>query len=264
MHWVVQSNIFHEENYEHLLSTLDRLSLSYSTHKVVPFVGTIDPEPTLPDGTDVIVMGSYALARYAQRRGWRPGAFVDNLEFELQREHWGERMLNADATVVPFAAIPFQREPFVLRPVLDTKSFTGMVIDWGEYESWRDRILALETAGEDSAGLGLGSRDATMLCTLKEIWSETRTWIVDGEVVTCSGYKLGRRTRYAPPELVDPAIVAFAREAAQHWSPNRAYVLDVAETPDGMRIVEVNNLNSAGWYRCDMQRLVIALEGMTY
>lgn len=262
MYWLVQSNIFQEENYEHLLATLDRFGLAYSTHRAVPFVGTIEPEPVIPAGMDVIVMGSYALANYARSRGWRPGAFSDNLDFETQRSQWGERMLNADALVVPFGAVPFQREPFFLRPVLDTKAFTGTVFDWGTYEEWRDRILALEASGEKDASLR--STDATMLCSRKELWSETRTWIVDGEVVTCSGYKIGTLKRYSTPDQVAPAIVAFARECAQLWSPNRAYVLDVAETPGGLRIIEVNNLNSAGWYRCDMQRLVMALEDMRW
>jgi hypothetical protein len=38
--------------------------------------------------------------------------------------------------------------------------------------------------------------------------------------------------------------------------------MDIADTADGLKIVEVNNLNSAGWYRCDMQKLIMALESM--
>jgi hypothetical protein len=105
--------------------------------------------------------------------------------------------------------------------------------------------------------------DPTMVCRKKEIWNETRTWIIDQRVVTCSGYKVGTIKRYTSPEQVDQRIVDYANECAQVWSPNRAYVLDVADTADGLKIVEINNLNSAGWYKADMQKLVMALEDMS-
>jgi hypothetical protein len=44
------------------------------------------------------------------------------------------------------------------------------------------------------------------------------------------------------------------------WQPQRAFVLDVAETADGPKIVEINTLNSAGFYAADIQRIVLALE----
>jgi len=268
MHWVIQSNIYAEENYENLLATLDRCMISYSVHKAVPFIGVLDPEPTdLPDGANVIVMGSYSLARYARRRSWQPGAFLNNLDFEIQRAHWGDRMLNADAQIFPFGDIPFQREPFFVRPTLDTKTYTGLVVDWGEYEKWRDQLRRLPETNDpvnDPLSVSVHTiNDATMVCSKKEIWNETRTWIVDGRVVTSSGFKMGTIKRYTSPEQVDARITDFANECAQLWSPNRAYVLDVAETADGLKIGEVNNLNSAGWYRCDMQKLVMALEGMS-
>ena len=265
--WVIQSNIYNEENYEHLLATLERCGISHSVHKAVPFIGVIEPEPgDLPDGANVIVMGSYSLARYARRRHWRPGAFLENLDFCKQHIFWGDRMLNADAHIYPFGEIPFQREPFFIRPTLDTKTYTGLVVDWGEYEKWRDSLRRLPETNDpvnDPMSISVHTlADRTMVCRKKEIYSETRTWVIDGRVVTCSGFKMGTIPRYTSPDQVDQHIIDFANECAQCWSPNRAYVLDVAETADGLKIGEVNNLNSAGWYRCDMQKLVMALEGM--
>jgi hypothetical protein len=101
--------------------------------------------------------------------------------------------------------------------------------------------------------------DDIMVCTAKEIWSETRTWVVDGRVVTASGYKVGTIKRYTSPHQVDERITAFAQACANRWRPNPAFVLDVADTPAGLKIVEINNLNAAGLYRGDMQKLVVAL-----
>ena len=52
----------------------------------------------------------------------------------------------------------------------------------------------------------------------------------------------------------------YAAGVSYVWRPNDAFVLDVALTSEGTKIVEVNNLNSAGWYKGDLQKLVNALE----
>jgi hypothetical protein len=101
-----------------------------------------------------------------------------------------------------------------------------------------------------------------MVCAVKEIWSETRTWIVDGRVVTASGYKVGTIKRYTSPDQVDDRITTFAQTCADRWRPNAAFVLDVADTPAGLKIVEINNLNAAGFYRADMQKLIVALANL--
>jgi hypothetical protein len=77
--------------------------------------------------------------------------------------------------------------------------------------------------------------------------------------VTCSGYKVGTIKRYTPPEEVEPRIIEFAQDCVDKSQPDDAFVLDVADTPEGLKIVEINNINSAGFYKGDMQKLVWAL-----
>jgi hypothetical protein len=268
MHWVIQTNIYAEEGFDALIAALKRFELPFTLVKVVPFVGDLEAvEGELPaEGANAIVMGSYSLARVAKQRGWKPGAFLDNLDFEIQREHWGKRMLNHDAVITTFDNVQFQREPFFFRPVHDTKAFTGMVIDWGYYENWRDSLRRLpETLDpvNDPLGVNLLTKDTpVMVCSKKEIHSETRFWVINGKPITWSGYKVGTRKRYLPPEYVDTFLQGYVEGTASVWSPNKAYVLDVAMAEDRPRIVEVNNLNSAGWYKADLQKLVHALETM--
>ena len=257
MHWILDNNIFEEEGFDRLKSALERMGVSHSSHKSIPFSGEITDREPLDDllgkGTRFYVMGSYSLTNWAVREGFLHPKFVQNLDFETQRVAWGDRMLNSDARVMKVRFIPEQRHPFFLRPVLDTKSFTGQVFDWPEFTEWRERIAAA-----DSEQVNLDT--LVMLCSKKAIHTETRCWVVNGRVATRSGYKVGTIKRYTDPELVDDAIVQFAAERAADWSPNPAYVMDIAETPAGLRIVEVNNLNSAGLYRGDMQKLVNQIE----
>lgn len=286
MHWVIQNDLYEEEGYAKLTTAIERLGLTYSVHKVIPFIGEItDPEQleAMPADTEFIVMGSYSLARQAVRRGWKPGAFLDNLDFEIQHKHWGDRMFNADAKICKFGEVPFQEVPFFLRPVGDSKAFTGQVYDWGEYTSFRDGLVRMGPETPDPVNDPLGVNVLTldtpvMVCRKKEIYSETRCWLVAGGagimsgengdyyahhyVATCSGYKVGTSKRYSPPEMVDERITRFAGECSAWWSPNEAYVLDVFDTPNGLKIGEINNLNSAGFYKGDMNKLVMALEKM--
>ena len=256
-HWILQNNLYSEEGFESLTGALEKFEFPYSIHKCIPFVGTLEPEANPPPGP-VIVMGSYTLARHARERGWTPGAWLDNLDFRVQLKQWGERMLNAEAgvtTIRNFAAMLLQKRTFFVRPVHDTKSFTGQVFDFRTWNEFRNRVRALAPADNPTV---TGDTEI-LVCETKEIYSETRTWIVDGRVVTASGYKVGTLKRYTPPEQVDERITRFAQVCADHWCPNEAFVLDVADTPDGLRIVEINNLNSAGFYKADMQKLVQAL-----
>lgn len=252
-HWILQNNLYSEEGFESLTSALERFGFPYSVHKCVPFAGTLEPEADPPAGEPVVVMGSYTLANHARARGWMPGAWLDNLDFITQRAKWGDHMLNADAWVGHITeAYPYRDVPFFVRPVHDTKSFTGQVFDHVTWNEFRDGVLAV--AGESPT---LTPDTEIMVCTKKEIYTETRTWIVDGLVVTASGYKVGTIKRYS--DQVDSDILRFAQYCANLWSPNQAYVMDVAETPNGLKIVEINNLNSAGFYKADMQKLVWAL-----
>lgn len=255
MYWVLQNNIFNEAGFRRLHETLERLQLPFSEHKVVPFIGELQPEPVVPSGMNAIVMGSYSMANYARRKGWYPGSFDnDNLDYEKQVPHWGSDMLNSDAHVCRFADVPVQQTPFFIRPTLDSKSFTGYRTDWPSFVEWQQRVLDL--APEDNPIIT--PETMVQVCAAKTIHREYRLWVVDGRVVTASLYKLGDKPNYSSD--VEPAVVEYGEKIAQRWSPARAYVLDVCDTPNGLRVLEAGCMNAAGFYAADMHRLVAALE----
>ncbi len=258
VHWVVQNNMFSEEGFARLLAALERLQVSYTLVKVVPFSHDLVPDVQPPERL-INVMGTYTLANIARRRGWYPGSFEnENFDYQVQASRWPGVMLNEDSLFCRFADVPEQPKPFFIRPVLDTKSFVGTVMDWPAFETWRKGVLAL--TAEDCPTMTGDTQ--VMVSPKKEIWSETRVWIVDGRAVTASQYKFGTIKRYS--DDVPPAILGFAEALARSWTPSRAYVVDVADTPDDLKVIEVNNLNAAGFYAGDMQKLVAAIEAMVY
>jgi len=176
-------------------------------------------------------------------------------DFHAQLAAWGDRMLNADSRVMAFKDVRLDRPTF-LRPIDDSKYFAGRVFDADEFEDWRRRVCDL---GEDH-GTSLSPTTQVQLCLPKTIHAEYRYWIVGGEIATKSMYKLGRKVMYASD--VDDRLDRFVMAAITDWQPHRAFVIDVCDTPDGQRIVEINTINAAGFYAGDVQRLVAALEAL--
>ena len=43
MHWILQTNLFQEAEWTRLVETLEKFDLPYSVHRVVPFIGELEP-----------------------------------------------------------------------------------------------------------------------------------------------------------------------------------------------------------------------------
>jgi hypothetical protein len=255
MHWVVQNNIYREDGYESLINALDSLKLPYSVHRCAPFLGTLDPEPVIPDGSQVVVMGGVSIGVEARRRGWRPGVFHGNsFSHYRQVHHWGEWMLNHDAWFGSLGQVKEQGHPFFIRTEYDDKAFNGQVMDWPQFLEWRERVCS--RTPEDNPTVNMATK--VVVAPKKEIFNETRVWIIDGKAVTASLYKTGTRKRCS--EVVLPSVLTFAESMAKKWMPHRAYVIDIADTPNGLKAIEVNTLNSSGFYACNVQKLIMAIE----
>lgn len=257
MHWILQDNMFAEEAYNDLVFALERFNIPHSVHKVVPFVGELLPEPQL-DTKNVICIGSYSMRHFARKHGWTPGVYdLEPYNFTLQLEHWGQHMLNADSHVCAFKDVKFQHEVQFLRPIDDSKHFAGRVFEQAEFEEWQHKVVDLK----EQTGSSLSGDTMVQMCNPKQIYQEIRYWIVDGQIVTRSIYKTGTRVHY--DSNVDERFDEYVWERINRvtgWQPERAFVIDVCDTPQGMKIVEINTINSAGFYAGDMQRLVMALE----
>lgn len=240
MHWILQENLFKESEWNNLIATLERFEIPYSVHKVIPFVGELVPEPN-PEHENVVCFGSYSMCHSAKKFGWTPGVFdLYHQNFLVQKRHWGDMMLNYDSVITPFKNAHLE-EPKFVRPIDDSKNFAGAVVE------------------------------------PKKIYAEYRFWIIDGRVVTSSLYKRGRQVIYS--DVVDVNVHRFVDKVLNTenqmslsscsmtgigWMPARAFVLDVCDTPDGMKIVEINTINSAGFYAANVQDLVLAIDAMKF
>lgn len=256
MHWILQENLFKEAEWASLTSALERFDIPFSVHKVVPFVGELVPAAQPAPGK-VVCFGSYSMRHTAKAQGWTPGVYdLFDQNFNVQLAHWGDRMLNFDSKILPFKWVPILSEPTFLRPIDDSKYFAGKVFMPEDFNEWKHKIVEL---GHEH-GTSLNGETLVQLCNPKTIYAEYRFWIVDGEIVTKSMYKRADKVVYA--SSVDERFDRFVRASLDIWQPHRAFVIDVCDTPEGMKIVEINTINAAGFYAGNLQSLVLALEAM--
>lgn len=250
MHWVIQENLHKEQGHDDLIAALCRAGVPHSQHKVIPFVGDIQPDIS-PVGR-VMVMGTYSMCRLAERRDWVPGAFdVGKVPYASQVSAWGSHLLNADAVISTFCEASPNISPFFIRPTADSKFFAGIVMALADLRDWQVRVAQL---GEDD-GSGLRSHTEVLWSTPKDLGDEYRLWIVNGEVITASQYR--------PASAAVPAdAIQFGNQMAAAWAPLPAFVMDVCRCGTEWKIIEINTLNASGFYAADLNKLVSAIEGL--
>jgi hypothetical protein len=264
MHWVIQDDLLrYESGLRFLAEHLPRWGIPHSLHRVVPIIGQLIPDIS-PEG-NVIVIGSYSMRHVAREKGWVPGCFdVGHLQHEDFLVAWKQYMLNADCVVCSLQDAPHHfRDPSFVRPASDTKEFPARVYGREEFMEWCDKVQRMVDTAKPDERLDVTMEARLVISPPREIAQETRCWIVDRKLVTASVYR--RYETVIHDSDVDEDVRAFAQSIAERaWQPHRAYVLDVGRVGDQLKVVEINTLNSAGFYAADMQKLVEAIEAMEF
>lgn len=256
MHWVVQENLYKEDAFADLIRALDVSETSYEIVKVVPFSHEVIPEPTSKD--NIMVSGSTALTFIGQEKGWCV-FYNDNFNHNVWVEHMSYNLLNYEAIVGRFGDVLTPWDKFFIRPAEDRKIFAGQIVDRSEFDTWRSNT---ENAHKDGYTT-LTPDTEVVVAPLKEIHSEWRFFVVDGKIVTGSLYK-----RYGvlsqQPLLADDEVIPYAQKMVDKWHPDRAFVIDIALTDEGYKVIEYNCMNSCGFYSCDVGKIVTAINEMKF
>lgn len=252
MHYFIQENLFKEVHYQKLIDLMGRFGLDHQIVKIVPFTREIQFEPI--EGNNVFVFGSVKMSHIASDYGWYPGSMYNaNHDYRVYSRHYKENLLNYDSLVCKFSdKLSFKDEYRFIRPCEDTKTFTGKVFTNEEWVEFVDYSL---TNGHTTT---LNGDTPIQVCSVKSINREIRAWVIDGKMVTASQYKQGDSVFYH--ECNEPYVRDFVEEMAKIYCPADAFVMDVAMTMSGAKIVEINCINSAGFYECNMQRLLEGIE----
>lgn len=125
-------------------------------------------------------------------------------------KYWGKEMLNFDSQI--FALKDFEKtvtntEDAFFRPAGDNKHFSGGIHTYNYIKGLKETALLLK---EDEIYYGLLPETKIIRSSIKEIYSEYRTWI--------------------------------------------------CKTKEGLRAIEINTINAAGFYAADMFKIFKAIE----
>ena len=111
---------------------------------------------------------------------------------------------------------------FFIRPVEDSKTFSGTVYDWVTFEAWRKEVLNSKYQNR------LNHDTQIMMSPLKKIYREARFFVVD-IALTDAEEDEGKFSEF-------------------NWN----------------KIIEINTFNSSGFYACDIEKIVMAVESMKF
>ena len=267
MHWILQLGIEAGHAEEVMLDALVELELPHTTINVVPFSHELQPDPGEPEGR-VTVYGGTVLRSIAATRSWSPGYYWDDatFRFEAWLANWGEHMLNHDATVARFADVTKVADDIFLRPCTSDKIFTGSCVPWEEFVPWREEVLAGDL---DHRYLGLTADTLVSYAPGKNIRQECRFFIAGNQIITASFYRLSAgesfnsvssRVPFYKTPWYDEEMESFVLNRIAEWQPHKAFVLDIATTAEGYKVIEVNAYNSSGLYECDAKEVILGLE----
>ena len=210
-----------------------------------------------PGGKDLIPYGSTGLRRLAVERGWSGVFFNENFDTDIWPKNRDD-MLNHDAVVMTFAeSLEYlkDRSPelrMFIRPRRGGKIFAGMVRTVGEIRQWSTSL----TLGH----VFTNPESEVSIAPSKQIDAETRWFIVDGKVIDGSVYRLRGQSMLIHVE--DEAVIKEAQTLADKWLPMSTCVMDTAETPEGLKVIEFNCFNTSGFYKNDIPKVISAVNAL--
>ncbi|SOK58650.1 Phage protein [Yersinia phage fHe-Yen9-04] len=134
--------------------------------------------------------------------------------------------------------------PKFVKPSSDLKAFTAGIMDEGEVlKYFIEKHYYRTNYAEETA----------LVHDVVEIDAEYRFICLNGEVITGSMYR--KNDQLVLSSKIPKIILDTADEYALLYHPSEIYTMDLAETPNGIKIVEYNCWNGSGLYKMDTKKL---------
>lgn len=242
--WIIQQNLINPNILKEFEAAFLNLKIAFEKIEVIPFSQEL-PYFTPADfnifyGSTTLMLNAYHSEKHHK------GVFYNINTFNTQNylNQWKDSMLNTDGQVLPFQDFIkthlHSQEKWFIRPNDDTKSFAGIVLTSQEIEEWYLKIQKVESPF-------LTPETVIFVSQPKVIFKEWRNFIVDKKVIDSSRYSWNQELNISK-EDVPTDMIAFVESKASEYSPHDIFVMDVAETKQGFKIIECNCFNGTGFY----------------
>jgi len=241
MYFLVQSNIYSDPDHDPIFQVLQALDIEFETIHLDRSVSQI---AIASKRKDVFVYGSVKLARLAKENSdWYPGSFYGgNHLFEIYAQQYKENLLNYEVEIFKFGSPILWKvgEQKFIKPYQEAKIFTGGIFT---ETKWTDFVQ--HSLKHPKTPL-LHEKSLVQASTSKKILKEARLWIVGEQIIDAVYYKFHGDVVFEGTVAAEG--IEFAKKMIQQFSVAEAFVMDICLTSEAWKIVEINCINSAGFY----------------
>jgi hypothetical protein len=256
--WLIEANVEGLSS-EALQAEIRRQGMTAQVIKHLPSLPIprdIAGSESVPMDACVIFRGTLPLMRHIQAtRRWKPGGWCtfQNLACSTYYAYYGSFLLNREYSLLPVAeAVRLADSLFAryardgllfVRPDSVDKSFTGALADRASFK----RTIS---------GSAFDPTTLILVAAPKKVHYEWRLIVANGKVIAGSQYSQDggfKAVRDCPSE-----VLAFAATVLQDvgWHPDPLFVMDVCDSEDGLRLLELNSFSCSAHHLADLQVVV--------
>lgn len=263
MRWLIQEMLNKPENVFRIMDALEQTNTSYLYVRLNQddTCTVLDKEWKVPlddsntilkefiKNQQVTVYGSKKFADIADKMGLSPGSFInEQFDFAVCKEQLGTELLNYDLVIGELSELSPIAETFFIRPTGNTKLFTGTTVTKEAFLEWQERENK-----RDSHYIG----ETLLIAPVQDILFEYRFFVVNGVIITNSSYRV--KDKFDTSLKASEQMIAYTNAMIQKFPLAVAFVIDIAETKNGFKVIEYNNINCSGLYNCDEVAIVQAI-----
>lgn len=249
-----------DEYGQQLQELCSQLGINFYPIVVRPFEHTVQDDREIANlQGPTIAYGSNVMVDVVKNYGWKPGWFdVPDKETDAYG-YFGKDYINSDMLVCNTDNYiqslklfgMYDMEFYFMKPN-DQKYFPGTIVD--------KKMMPFVI---ESQGKHFGTPDVYDICIsrVKKIEAEWRFFVVGRTIVDGSKYH-AEELKLDVKQGYDPQARTFAENMIGKYHPLKDnFVIDIAKMKNGdYKVVEINCLNSSGFYKVDLKSLLIHLK----
>lgn len=198
-----------------------------------------------------IVRGSHGFVNHVQQAlKPNPGGFLHGTNFQLSTYAPILNKLCINDRFEVYDYVSFKKNTLgvdlFVKPLDDLKKFNGIVVKPNQ---------TLADAHTEKFSKWFEPDDLTRIsvCSAKQISNEYRVVVVNKKAITGSTYD-------SVGDIAPVEVLKFADQCVNIWNPADVYVIDIAETSIGYKIVEYNQFSTSAMYNCNESLIIDSLE----
>ena len=232
------------------VNALIQEGLAYDNFGAIYFGGELTNLDAFPEDRFVIPLcGISVLNRWlvgALPSNWKMFYSVQAFDQAVYGKYYGKHMLNWEAQILDFSEVVDSRwfSDMFIKPTDDLKAFAGLMLP------------SMQTLGEALAKtnhMPIPKDQKVLVGPPVNIGREFRLFIVNNQIADACQYRNRGHSSVKEIEMslafeID-AYFKIINELAP--APAPVYVIDICETNDGFKIVEINCFNCSGMYKVD-------------